>query len=250
MKPSLLVCLGLLCLGRISHPAFSQPAPAGVNLPAAVAAAQQQYADAFAGSSRLFNGPEYLDYARAYHERTGHQFFASPELQPGSLHYDGRYFSGVRLAYDVVRDQVVLAQPGTLLTLRLIDEKVHAFAINQHHFIRLVADSSAGRVIRTGFYELLLDSRIQVLAKRSKNLRESVAQQAVAVDFSSADKLFIKKAGVYYAITSKASAMRLFADRDQEVQQYAQTQHLKFNRDQREAAVLQLAQYYCTLAPQ
>ena len=231
-------------------PAFGQrPEPDGL-VSVATEAAQKRYNDSFVGHPQLYNGPEYVDYTQRFHARTGHQFFLTPEKQPGSVYYNDHYFPNLRLAYDVVRDQVVLPQPTSPLTLRLINEQVRAFSLAGHRFIRLVADSSGGGVIRTGYYEVLVDNRVQVLAKRAKRMQEHVNQNFVDVEFTPTDKLFIKKAGVYYPISRKGAVVRLFADRSKEVQQFLQEQKLNFNGAQFDASVAQLALYYGSLPPQ
>ncbi len=67
-----------LCLFALSLPVWGQQYPEDARLVAAVVAAQQQYTAAFVGPPQLYNGPEYVDYAKRYHAQIGHQFFSSP----------------------------------------------------------------------------------------------------------------------------------------------------------------------------
>ncbi|GAB3574338.1 hypothetical protein [Hymenobacter daeguensis] len=238
---------GLLAFAR---PATAQPAAPPVDVAATTAVARQQYPGAFANHPELYSGPEYLDYSKPYHARTGHQFFLSTEKEAGSVAYNQHTFSNVPLNYDVVLDQVVLSPPQSPLTLRLINEKVTGFTIGSHRFTRLVADSASRSVIRTGYYEVLLDSTVQVLARRSKRLQEHINQTFIDVEFTSADKLFIEKAGRYYPVASKSAAMHLFADRSKDMQKYLQEHKLRFSKAQREASIVALAAYYCSLPKQ
>lgn len=239
--------VGLLALGL---PALGQsPAPDALTA-AAVTAAQKQYNDSYVGHPLLFNGPEYIDYSKRYHASIGHQFFQVPERRPGSVYYNDHYFQNLRLTYDVVLDQVVLPQPTSPLTLRLINEQVRYFVIDGHRFIRLVDDSIAGGTIRTGYYEVLVDNRVQVLAKRAKRLQEQINQRAIDAEFVQTDRFFVKKDDVYHPISSKGSVVRLFEDRSKEVQHFLQTHKLSFGKAQFEASVVELALYYCSLPPQ
>jgi hypothetical protein len=238
----------LLGIFSLVTPAFGQTdAGAERGVTAAVETAQSSYTRTFRAHPQLYNGPEYLDYAKPYHERTGHQFFASPEKQLGSVDYNGHHFEAVPLAYDVVLDQVVLSPPQSPFMLRLVNEKVDAFTVNGHRFVRLVADSLTHDALRTGYYEVLADGPTQLLAKRAKRLQERVAQPFINVEFTSIDKLFIQKAGHYYAIGSKSSVVRLLADRSKEVQQYLQEHKLKFGKKDREASAVQLVRFYAGL---
>ncbi len=239
---------GLLALAGMG-PACGQAAGPEAGLTAAVAAAQAQYNQSFYGHPQLFNGPEYVDYSRKYHQRTGHAYYPTAQPQAGSVYYNGHYFAGIPLLYDVVLDQVVLSPPNSPLTLRLLNENVGYFTIGDKRFVRLVADSAAGKVLRTGFYELLLDGPVQVLARRAKRLQEHVALRVVDAEFTTIDRLLLKKAGRYYPVRSKAALMHLFADRAKEVQEYAKSQQLSFNKAQLEASAVQLAQHYASLPP-
>ncbi|MBH8570331.1 hypothetical protein KB206_15675 [Microvirga sp. STS02] len=245
---SLLALSGLL--GR-SAPALGQQRPASEPLAAAVEAATARYNKSFVASPQLYNGPEYVDYSLRYHARTGHQFFATPDKMPGSVYYNDHYFPNLRLAYDVVLEQVIITQPTSPLNLRLINEYVREFTIGNHHFVRIQADSSTGRVLSTGYYELLVDdSRLQVLAKRAKNLQEVPAQGFLNVEYITADKFYLKKAGVYTPISSKSAVLRSFADHKKEVQQHIKEKHLRFSKAGFGASVTELALYYVSLLPQ
>ena len=245
----LAIVAGSLALCRPARGQATAPAADSSLVAVAVAAAQQQYTTSFADQPQLYNGPEYADYSRRYNARIGHQFFLTPDKQPGSVTYNGHYFPAVELAYDVVRDQVVLPVTGSPLTLRLVDEHVRAFSIGSHHFVRVVADSSTGPAVRTGYYEVLVDSSAQVVAKRSKRLHEQMSQRLTDVEFVSTDRYFVRKAGVYYPVSSKATAVRAFADHSREVQQFIREQALAFGRGQLETSLVRLARYYCTLPP-
>jgi hypothetical protein len=240
MPKFLLVFLGFF-LAALGRPACGQPAPTEAPL--------AMYAAAFSSSPRLYNGPEYLDYTALYRTRTGHQFFLAPEMQPGSVYYNGQYFKDLHLAYDVVRDQLVLPQPTSPLTLRLIDERVRYFFIAGHRFVRLVADSAAGGAIRTGYYEVLGDSSVQVVAKRTKYLQERIAQGATDAIFLPRDKFFLRKAGVYYPVAGKGAVLRVLADHSQELQQFTKEHDLRFGQAELEASLVQLARYYNSLPP-
>ncbi|MCI1188566.1 hypothetical protein MON38_14140 [Hymenobacter sp. DH14] len=243
----LAVAAGIFALGQPARSQTTSPAADSMLVAVAVVSAQQQYTASFTDQPQLYNGPEYADYSRRYNARIGHQFFLAPDRQPGSVDYNGHYFPNIQLAYDVVRDQVVVPVADSPLTLRLVDEHVRAFDIGSHHFVRVVADSSTGPDVRTGYYEVMVDSCVQVVAKRSKRLHEQLKDRVTDVEFVVTDRYFIRKAGVYYPVTSKATAVRVFADHSREVQQFIREQALSFGKEQLDASLVRLARYYCHL---
>ena len=243
----LLLTLVALLAGRTARAQATGPE---ARLPTAAEALRQEYATASVNNPYLYSGPEYADYTRKYHIRTGHQFYIQPEMLPGTANYNDREFANLRLQYDIVLDQVVLSQPGNPLTLRFIDEKVRTFSVGGHHFVRLMADSTNADIIRTGYYELLADGSVQVLAKRSKTLYEHLNKPYIDVSFVEANRLFMYKAGRYYSVRSKSAALHLFAEHSKEMQQYLKEHHLRFNKASRENSVVELARYYNGLPTQ
>ncbi|MCC2546000.1 hypothetical protein LJY25_06050 [Hymenobacter sp. BT175] len=243
----------LLALGGalgLNSLALAQKTTPEAALATSAEAIQQQYTNSFVSHPQLYNGPEYVDYSRRYHTRTGHQFFLTPERQPGNVYYNDLHFTAVPLAYDVVRDQVVLKHPTSPLTLHLINENVRSFTLNDHRFVRLVADSASRRVLRTGYYEVLAEGRVQVLAKRAKRQQEKINQNYVDVEFISIDRLYLQRAGRYYAISRKGAAMRLFADKAPEMQKFIRDRQLKFSSTYFEASLVELARHYNMLTAQ
>jgi len=237
----LLLTLAALLAGRPTH--AQAPGPEA-RLPAAAETLRREYATASVNYPYLYIGPEYADYTRKYHTRTGHPFYLVPDVLPGAANYNDREFANVRLQYDLVRDQVVLSQPGNPLKLRFIDEKVRTFSVDGHQFVRLVADSASADIIRTGYYELLADGPVQVLAKRSKTMYEHLNKPYIDVSFTETNRLYLQKAGRYYAVGSKGKALRLLADHSQEMQQYLKEHHLSFSKAARENSVVELTRYY------
>jgi hypothetical protein len=240
-----------LCLVFSSQQAQAQVKPDTSRLvSASVAVLEKQYAQAFETHPQLYNGPEYVDYAKRYHLRIGHQYFLSDEKQPGTVYYNQHYFPDLLLSYDVVFDQLIIQHATSPFTLRFLDENVRAFTIGQHRFIRIEADSTAAAPFRTGYYEVLVDSTIQLLAKRAKRRQEKINQRYVDIEFTAIDKLFLKREGTYHPVSNKRSITRLFADRGKEVQKYIQDNKLKFRKRTREDDIVRLTRFYAGLRPQ
>lgn len=239
--------VGLLAMASV--PAVGQATASATEEPiaASVATVRQQYAASFASKTELYSGPEYVDYAVRYHERIGHQFFPTQEPRPGRVRYNGQEFVLPQFAFDVVRDQVVVRHPTSSLYLHLVAEKLQSFEIDGHRFVRVVADSSSSKALRTGFYEVLNEGRAQVLVRRSKRMQERIFQKQIDVEFIPTERSFLKKEGAYYLINSKGAALRVFANEKKQMQQYLQEHPLRFNKAETVASVLKLALYYNSL---
>lgn len=245
MKPNILVlCLFLLCRNAVGQTISTPPAVVA----SSIAQLQKQYEQSFVYPSILFDGPEYIDYTKRYAQKTGHQFFISPEKQRGSVYYNDHLFQGLQLSYDILLDQLVVQMPTNPLQFRLVNEKVDHFTVAGHRFTRIVADSLAEHNLSTGFYEVLADSSAQLLAKRAKRLQKQVRQGVVSLEFVSTDKLFLKKSGRYYPVKSKGSVLRLLNERSKELQSFMRTTSLRFSKATREADITKLVRFYNSLS--
>ncbi|RIY10011.1 hypothetical protein D0T11_10710 [Hymenobacter rubripertinctus] len=238
----------LLAFALFQLPVHGQTTPSAL-LPAAdTSTVLRLYDDAFGAHSQLYNGPEYVEYAKQGSRQIGHPFFLIPEVQPGTVHYNGHLFQQTRLKYDALLDQVVLAQNTSPLLVRLVDEKLTYFTINNHYFIRILADSSAKNTLATGYYEVLLrDKPISVLARRAKKIQKNIANQTVIIEYLADEKLFARKDGRYYPIRSKRSVYNLFKDHISEVRIYMRKNKLKLKKKSFESDFLALSNFYNSL---
>ena len=81
----------------------------------------QLYIDSVKENLRLYNGTEFT---AAYRSSAGHPFFEYSEPQKGDINYDGIYYPGVRLSYDITKDEIIFVTPVNNLNIKLISEKV------------------------------------------------------------------------------------------------------------------------------
>jgi hypothetical protein len=248
MRATSIFLLALFLAG--ARPGFSQASAAEAAAAASVAQLTRQYAAAFPNYQPLFNGAEYYDYSKRFHLAAGHQYYIWPEWQNSSVVYNNLAFDGLTLSYDIVLDQLVLRQQQMPLSFRLANEHVRRFTIGEHRFERMEADSAGGGLPRTGYYEVLLDSTVALLARHTKSIHKRISQPYVDVDFLSADRLFVRRAGRYYEVDDRKSVLLAFADRAPEVQKYMQKNHLSFRENRRTADILQTVRYYNRLPAQ
>jgi hypothetical protein len=205
----------------------------------------QRYAQGLGFESRLYSGPEYVNYVKRY--VTGHQFFESSEPQPAIVEYGGSTYTNVPLRYDLIRDLLVLQSPLGALNMQLVNEHVARFTIDEHTFIRLVADSSKDSPVSTGFYDLLVEGPTRVLAARRKSIQERSVAEGMVGEISQRDELFVFTGNRYYRVSSARAVLNLFPENKAALRKYIRTQKLKFSATQREATIAALVRYQATL---
>ena len=200
----------------------------------------QSYLKAVGNNTRLYNGSEYT---MSYHGVTGSPFFASDSFQYGSVDYDGIKYNNVKMAYDLVGDELIIKAYHDL-NLRLVTEKVNSFSFSNHEFVRIMPDSSTSK-LKTGFYEILYKGTVTVLAKRKKQV-ESAFKAEDPYKFSEYEYDYVKKGDIYYPVDSKNSLIDVFGDRKDEIKKYVRKNKIKLKKD-RGDEIVKTAQYYVQL---
>lgn len=231
----------------IPHRASAQATAAtdSAAVASAVTAASQQYAKAVRLESLLFNGPEYVN--RTLPGTIGHPFFESAEPQLGTAVYQGGYFEGVPLSYDLTLDQVVMTYPNQAVTIVLVSEKLSAFSLGSHQFVRVRGDSATKEVLPTGFYEVLQPGPVSLLARHTKRTQQTTVQQNLRIKLEQTDKLIVRTASAASEVTSLKNLVAVLPAHQADVQRYARQQKLRFGADQRAASALSALRYYYTL---
>lgn len=199
--------------------------------------------DAASNHLHLYKGIEYVNYED---QAAGYPFFESEVLEKGSLVYDGILYEQVPMLYDIVKDEVVIEHFHNYFKIRLIPEKIAAFSLLNHSFIRIEADSLPGSGISSGFYEKLFDGKVKAFAKRIKITEEEIAYQQLKRRFVQKDRYYIFKEAHYVQVKGQPGVMRVFKDRKKEIKKYIRENTFTFKNNP-EAAIISICRFYDTL---
>jgi len=189
--------------------------------------------------SPLYNGREYLPPDPSI---KGNAFFSDINtFTPGNISYDGLFFTGVPMLYDVLNDKVVVLLYNKFSKLVLLDKLVKDFDFLNHHFINIKADSiSDNSVISGGYYDEIYNGKTKVLVKRVKNIQTTSSAETY---FETKRYIFIKKNNIYYSTSSQGSLLDALKDKKKELQQYISANKIKFRKDP-EDAMIKIVSYY------
>lgn len=191
-------------------------------------------------SQHLYNGPQYYIYDSQADE---HQFFETREWSTGWVVYDGQRFDGVPLLYDIARQQVVARYKTGYGNVALQSPKVSAFALLDHQFVRVEADTGRVEGLRTGFYDQLYAGKSRVVARRAKERIEELIPTKIIPKYPQKDVFYIYKNGEYQPIRTRRALLTLFEDQKRIVKREIRQRRLSFRQD-REAMILAAAARY------
>ncbi len=197
----------------------------------------ESYTHILGKSSQIFNGPEYIP---ADINIKGHPFFEQKTLQSGVVKYDGMFYENIKMGFDIYRNEVAIVHYDDkefFSLIRLSNQKINGFGFNGHRFVRLIKAENTG-LPATGFYEILHDGYLKVLAKRIKKVQPST-ERPYRYEFYSDSKLYIFKDGIFYPIGSRKMLFNLLEDEKKAIRRVR-----KRKKEDFENYVLRVCNYY------
>jgi hypothetical protein len=202
--------------------------------------AQDVYNKYTGANAPVYNGDEYMYY---YFKMEGDPFFITAGLSKGWVGYAGRVYGPLPLGYDIQRNQVTIATPDNFARIVLNNEFVDSFFMEGHTFIKLQEDYKQN-LNNTGFYDLLHNGQLQLLARRIKKMKDDIKDNEVVRVFTEKDNFYIHKKGLYYLVSDKKEVFRLFADKQHQVKKMLRQEHIKIKRHNFETGLQKAVEFY------
>src|SRR4029079_14150917 len=122
------------------------------------------YSKTLEENTHLYNGMEYIE---DHPGVIGSPFWKATSLQTGSIYYDDVLYPNIPLAYDIVKDEVVIRNEQQL-SIKLVPEKIGYFFLFNQLFIHIASDSIANPGFQSGLYNVINKGPVTVLAKRRR----------------------------------------------------------------------------------
>jgi hypothetical protein len=191
--------------------------------------------------SGLYNGGQYIVYANII--KDDHPYFKSDSMNKGNIMYDSVLYENIPMFYDIVKEQVVIDEPFRIYKLSLISEKVNAFTVLGHEFIRLEHDSLNHHAIATGFYDRLYHGKINLFERERKQLQEVIVNQELFHIIVPENTFYIEIAGMFHPVNRKRSLLNLLKGHRRELQQFIRKNKLNYRRD-KENTLVKVVKYY------
>jgi hypothetical protein len=163
----------------------------------------------------IYIGPRYFPYFQKFGK--GHPFLPDFSSQTDEIEYDGVLYRPVDLIYDIFKDQVIIENPNSERII-LLGKKIQRFVIDGKEFQPV--DTVSG--LTPGFYEILYNNDIALVAKWSKSLRGYLWKQKVNY-FVVTDRA--------YAIDNKSDLLNVFKDKQVDIKNFIRDNKLNFKEN-------------------
>ena len=200
-----------------------------------------QFNSAMGERQEIYNGPAYELLPPG---NKGSFYFQDKNYcTPAAIKYDGTWYKNIPMMYDVHNDVMVSVLNSSFYILRT--DKLSDVIFADHHFMNLATANQLN--LPAGFYDMLYSGNSQLIAKRSKVVRdENMGTQGVGYVYEDHTDLYVKRGDRYIEVNSKSALLDILADRKKLLNQYLQDNHINYSND-KEIAAIKLAAYYDSL---
>jgi len=180
--------------------------------------------DTLSHNSLLYNGREY---AKQYTVDMGNPFYPVQENR-GDILYQGNWYRDLMFYYDCEDHVVVIAHPLYGVRIQLVPEKLDAFKLNGHSFLKVDIPGQGQSI-----HELKYSGKRQLLVRWQKQLVKNMQEQSVYV---LSKRLFVVEGSTMTGITQLSDIYGLFPSEKKFLRQVYRDQRLSFRKDPVNAA--------------
>lgn len=179
----------------------------------------------------LITGGLYADSPKYYE---GHPFYKSRTFESGTLSINRIVYSEVPLLYDELEDWVVTFHPVYRQKILIKSEKVDQFTLGDGSLFRNFESNQSYARDRNGFYEVLYDQDIKLLAKRYKELKAIKEVGKYTREFEAYDDYFLYYQDQFRIIRKKKQAIAALGLSKKEVKKHLRGRSLYFRANKEE----------------
>lgn len=182
--------------------------------------------DTLGTNSLLYSGTEYI---KQFNQSKGTPFFPTSSNK-GSVYYHGNRYANIDLLYDCQDDWVIVRDAQGLLKLRLVHEKLEAFEVDNHYFVKLKLLTREGE-----FYEKFFDGKRMLLMQWKKNLELDANEQPV---YELRKTLFALQNGIIIPLDRTDDLYSIDPVHKRELKKIYRENKLNFKKDPVKAALV------------
>lgn len=188
----------------------------------------------------VYNGEAYSYYTM---KMEGSPYFKSGDFLNGWVSYKGRKYDSLKLLYDVTRNQLVTLYPDNISSIIIQNQFVDSFYLQSHTFINL-EENHQENLYNSGFYDRLYNGKIQFLGRYAESLLTVIEGGVVVTKFTNHNRFYIHKNGLYYLVSNKKDAYRVFDDKIHDLKKMMRRNHIKLRRKNFESAMVRVTAFY------
>jgi hypothetical protein len=185
----------------------------------------QNYQQTLGLSIPLYNGMVHVGYSSSI---AGNPYFFSTDWVIGKIQFEDITYENIQLKYDVFADQVIVKHPAGFGII-LYSPRIQFFDIAGAHFIYFDGKKH-NEMLPSGFYQVLANGKIELLAKRAKKINEKITSK-VEQQYYDVDRHYIIKDNHAYPVGNLKSVLKLLPERKKDIKDFIKKNRYKYRRN-------------------
>ena len=227
----------------ICHVAFSQSEADSALYNQSLKNVNAFYKNEIKENLHLYAGNEYVKPSALGQKVNGFPYFLSDSLLEGSIYYDGSFYNGVSIHYQIFNEKLIVNVPFYNTLIELHNEKIKFFFIGHHEFLKIPPDAASALHTNKLYYERLYSGQETLWAIREKRFILSAKAEDQSDNYFEYDQYFLEKGSAFYTVGSKKELLNALSDRKAELKKFIRQNKLKF-KNETESSLIKAIQYY------
>lgn len=178
-------------------------------------------------NASLFNGAEYVSPRQ---QIDGFPFYRQENKYNGSLYFSGVWYFNLPIHLDLVNDKILMWSFDDSRLLMLNSEKIDRIKLGETQFVNASLISNPAISAKTGFYQLVYDGKIKVLAKRQKVVVQKSSSDRTFAFYKQFTKYFIVVNDKWSEVSSKNSVLSILSDKRDDLKGYINKEKLNYKK--------------------
>ena len=178
-------------------------------------------------NASLFNGAEYVSPRQ---QIDGFPFYGQENEYNGALYFSSVWYFNLPIHLDLVNDRILMWSFDHSRLLVLNSEKIERVKLGETQFVNAGLLSNPVTSAKTGFYQLVHDGRIKVLAKRQKVIVQKSSSDRAFAFYKQFTKYFIVVNDKWSEVGSKNAVLNILSDKRDALKGYINKEKLNYNK--------------------
>jgi hypothetical protein len=193
-------------------------------------------------NASVFNGAEYVSPRQ---QIDGFPFYGQENQYKGALYFSGVWYFNLPIHLDLVNDKILMWSFDGSRLLMLNADKIERVKLGKTQFVNASLISNPATSAKTGFYQLVYDGKIKVLAKRQKVIVQKSSSDRAFAFYKQFTKYFIVVNDKWLEVGSKNSVLNLLSDKGGALKAYINKEKLNYKKST-EIFLEKVVRYYET----
>jgi hypothetical protein len=185
----------------------------------------QNYQQTLGLSNPLYNGVVHVDYPSTI---AGNPYYFSTDWVIGKIQFEDITYENIPLKYDVFADRVIVKHPNGFGII-LYSPRIQFFEIAGAHFIYFDSKKH-NEMLPSGFYQVLANGKIELLAKRAKKLNEKITSK-IEQQYDDVDRHYIIKNNKAYPVGNLKSVLKVLSERKKDIKDFIKKNRYRYRRN-------------------